>query len=337
MTGTAANRGRRLPDEFGDEPAAAIHLQRRSEPVAGAPGWRVVERPRRPVPPGVPQLAPGRSTRRVNPLLPWVAGAALSLLVLALTVVDQSWLDGVTGRTPATPEPSMVVLPLEDAVPPAPESASVAPPTLPAPFATLPPRIVPISPEGRGTAGVGTSPGAAGAEAPALDRSVPPPEAGTGTPRVVPISLERPPATLGQAMQLGAVASESTAGADLIDFSHAAAQAAPEEAATGGVRLFIHYGTAQAEDAATAARLAEYLRYRGFEVAAIRPVEFLIESAGVRYFFERDHAESQRLLEDLDWFFRGMPHHAPVRASDFTHYTPRPRPGTVEVWLPAAF
>jgi hypothetical protein len=31
-----------------------------------------------------------------------------------------------------------------------------------------------------------------------------------------------------------------------------------------------------------------------------------------------------------------MPERAPQRASDFTHYTPRPRPGNVEIWLPAA-
>ena len=71
--------------------------------------------------------------------------------------------------------------------------------------------------------------------------------------------------------------------------------------------MFIHYRAAQAEDAAIAARLAEYLRRRGFEVASIRPVELLVQSPGVRYFFERDHAESERLLDELGWFFRGMP------------------------------
>jgi hypothetical protein len=55
----------------------------------------------------------------------------------------------------------------------------------------------------------------------------------------------------------------------------------------------------------------------------------------VRYFFERDSPASQRLVQELRRFFEETPSHAPDEASDFTHFMPKPRPGNVEVWLPA--
>lgn len=372
MTGTAANRSRRLPGASGAESAFA-HSRRRSEPVAGAPGWRVVERPQRPAPPKAPQLAPVRATRRSNALLPWAAGAVLSVLVLALTVVDDSWLDQLTDRSPATPEPAAVVAPLEPALPPAPEAdlARVAPAPDPAtaapeadlarvpleadlataapkpeiapfakeiaPFAKSPPKVVPISPDGRGTARVGAEPEPAAEvpEVPAQEPPIAPAQPDAGTPRVIPISMERPQASSSPAVQLiGTAAADEGAGVDLSDLGRELAAGTPAGSDHAGVRLFIHYAATEAGDAATATRLAEYLRRRGFEVAGIRPVEFLIERPGVRFFFERDHADSERLLEDLGWFFRSMPHKAPERASDFTHYTPKPQPGTVEIWLP---
>ena len=377
MTGTVADRGRRFPGASGAEPTVANHPPRRSEPVAGAPGWRVVERAQRPVPLRSPQLAPVRATRRPNALLPWTAGAVLSLLVLALTVVDERWLDQWTERSPAAPERPSVTAPLEPAAPLAPEAdlarvppeadpataapeadlataapeadlatgapeadlATAAPEPEIAPFAKSPPKVVPISPDGRGTAGVGARPEPAveAPEAPAQVRPVAPAQPAAGTPRVIPISMKRPQASSSPAVQLiGTAAADEGAGVDLSDLGREPAAGTPAGSDPAGVRLFIHYAATQAGDAATATRLAEYLRRRGFEVAGIRPVEFLIERPGVRFFFERDHADSERLLEDLGWFFRSMPHKAPERASDFTHYTPKPQPGTVEIWLPTA-
>ena len=286
-----------------------------------------------------------RTARRVNPLLPWAAGAALSILVLGLTVVDEDWFDALSDGSPATAEPPLVVVPLESAAPPAADLATVAPEAETAPAATpdaapatlgkSPPRIVPISPDGRGTARVGARPEAGGATsgAPAPERPVAP-QPDAASPRVVPIALERPRASLSpDSVGVHLVGGVTRDQADPIQRASAERAGAAAEAA--GIRLFIHYRAAQEVESATATRLAEYLRRRGFEVAGIRPVDLPVERPGVRYFFARDHAESERLLEELDWFFRGIAREAPEHASDFTHYTPRPNPGTVEIWLPA--
>jgi hypothetical protein len=104
----------------------------------------------------------------------------------------------------------------------------------------------------------------------------------------------------------------------------------------GDIRIFIHYIADHRRDATLAQRLADYLRGRGFIVADIRPVDFGIGKPAVRYFFARDSAASQRLVEDLGRFFEGRRSLAPARASDFTHFLPKPRQGNVEVWLPAS-
>jgi hypothetical protein len=53
----------------------------------------------------------------------------------------------------------------------------------------------------------------------------------------------------------------------------------------------------------------------------------------VRYFFQDDRNASERLVDELRPFLEGA---TAVRASDFTHFLPKPRPGNVEVWLPAS-
>jgi hypothetical protein len=104
----------------------------------------------------------------------------------------------------------------------------------------------------------------------------------------------------------------------------------------GNIRIFIHHVADHRGDATLAQRLADYLRGQGFTVADIRPVDFSIDKPSVRYFFARDRAASQRLVEELGRFSDGGPSLAPDHASDFTHFLPKPRPGNVEVWLPAS-
>jgi hypothetical protein len=99
------------------------------------------------------------------------------------------------------------------------------------------------------------------------------------------------------------------------------------------IRVFIHHVAHHQEDAALARQLADHLRRRGFTVADIRPVDFSIGTPSVRYFFARDRAASQHLVEEVSRFFAETPSQAPDEASDFTHYVPKPRPGNVEVWL----
>jgi hypothetical protein len=103
----------------------------------------------------------------------------------------------------------------------------------------------------------------------------------------------------------------------------------------GEIRIFIHHVAGQ-RDGALAQRLADYLRGDGFTVTDIRAVRFSIGKPSVRYFFARDRAASQRLVEELARFPEGGTSLAPDQASDFTHFLPKPSPGNVEVWLPTS-
>jgi len=121
-----------------------------------------------------------------------------------------------------------------------------------------------------------------------------------------------------------------------------AAKPQPEAAATplphppptisDSLRIFIHY-PARRNDAVPAIRLAALLQTRGFPIADIRLVEVEVEQPSVRYFFPDDRADSRRLVDVIDTL---LPHQAPDKVTDFSHFSPKPRPGTVELWLPAA-
>jgi sulfocyanin len=103
----------------------------------------------------------------------------------------------------------------------------------------------------------------------------------------------------------------------------------------GEIRVFIYHDADHHGAAALAERLADYLRRQGYTVADIWPVDFTISKASVRYFFEDDRSASERLVDELGRFFEEGTL-APDQASDFTHFLPKPRPGNVEVWLPAS-
>jgi hypothetical protein len=115
-----------------------------------------------------------------------------------------------------------------------------------------------------------------------------------------------------------------------------AASATADRAAPGAIRVFIHHTANRGGDAALAQRLADHLRGQGFTGADIRAVDFSIGKASVRYFFDDDRSASERLVEELGRFLEGAASRAPDHATDFTHFTPKPRSGNVEVWLPAS-
>ena len=104
----------------------------------------------------------------------------------------------------------------------------------------------------------------------------------------------------------------------------------------GEIRVFIHHFAGSGGDAAQAQLLAEHLRRQGFTVADIRPVDFSIGKPSVRYFFEDDRSASERLVAEFGRFMDEAGARALKQASDFTHFMPKPRPGNVEIWLPAS-
>jgi hypothetical protein len=99
-------------------------------------------------------------------------------------------------------------------------------------------------------------------------------------------------------------------------------------------RVYIHYSTVDRVSGERAARLAALLRENGYPVVAIRKVPFQIGQPSVRYFFEENHAAADQLIR-----LSGMVLPPDLRGTygapaDFTHFTPRPQPGTLEIWLP---
>jgi hypothetical protein len=104
----------------------------------------------------------------------------------------------------------------------------------------------------------------------------------------------------------------------------------------GEIRVFIHHTANRAGDAAVAQRVADHLRGQGFTVADIRPVDFSIGKASVRYFFEGDRSASDRLVAEFGRFMDEAGARALKQASDFTRFIPKPRPGNVEIWLAAS-
>jgi hypothetical protein len=108
---------------------------------------------------------------------------------------------------------------------------------------------------------------------------------------------------------------------------------AADAVAPRSIQVFIHHA-AGASNALPAIQLAAYLQTRGFAVSNIRPVDVEIERPSVRYFFEGDRPEASRLVEAILAFLAKTPGQVPDHAADFSHVSPKPPQGNVEVWLP---
>jgi formylglycine-generating enzyme required for sulfatase activity len=110
---------------------------------------------------------------------------------------------------------------------------------------------------------------------------------------------------------------------------------ADEATAVGAAptRVLIHHPVGT-QNAIPAIQLAAYLLAHGFAVTDIRAVDSHIEQPSVRYFFERDQPDSDRLVEAIGAFFAKAPGLAPHEAINLSHLSPKPQQGNIEVWLP---
>jgi hypothetical protein len=97
-------------------------------------------------------------------------------------------------------------------------------------------------------------------------------------------------------------------------------------------RVFIHHA-AGAGNALPAIQLAAYLQTRGFAVTDIRAVDVEIRAPSVRFFFGPDRPEGRRLVDAIGAFYAKAPGQAPYEVADFSGFLPKPRRGTIEVWL----
>lgn len=73
--------------------------------------------------------------------------------------------------------------------------------------------------------------------------------------------------------------------------------------------------------------LTDALRRAGFVEVEWRPVADTVSRDQTRYFHDGDRVLSDKVLAVLMSLGR------PGNPEDFTHYTPSPRAGTVEIWL----
>ena len=322
-------------------------------PLAGAPGWYVVRRKSR-----IPVLF-ARLLRRWPRfgLVAVATAAGMAVLVLLLSLVRGYW-----GEAPAERSTAMLIPPVVSspgAGPNGPPAASAE-----APVAATPEPDAPIEEQG----------GPRRAWATAAPRAKADPAAHEDTAALLMVSRQtldgltpewqsrpRPPASAGRPQaQVGGTPSRTqvsgegslqsppslpqAAAGPARHSSTAKPQVAGEVSAfedrpavsSGEIRVFIHHVADHHGVAALAERLADHLRRQGFTVADIRPVDFTISKASVRYFFEDDRSASERLVDELGRFFEEGTSLSPDHASDFTHFLPKPRPGNVEVWLPAS-
>jgi hypothetical protein len=97
------------------------------------------------------------------------------------------------------------------------------------------------------------------------------------------------------------------------------------QATPAAARVVIHYD--RRVWSARPEGLAERLRAAGFGRVEWRPVELGIGASQTRFFHAADGGLSGRVAQVLAQAGR------PVSQRDFTHFSPPPSPGTIEVWL----
>ncbi len=94
----------------------------------------------------------------------------------------------------------------------------------------------------------------------------------------------------------------------------------------GPLRIVLHYRGADGQ--ALARRLASALQAQGATDTELREVSIGVADANVRFFHDENQAEAMQ-VRDL---IRSLGYSSKI--SDFTHFSPSPSFGTIEVWLP---
>jgi hypothetical protein len=278
------------------------------------------------------------------------AGAAtvgLLALLLVVSMVGGPWSEAPAGPTVVVPMPPLAMAPRSGPAPgptlaPKPPSEEPNRPQDAFAAAALPTEADPAVPDELALLPPESILALRGSTAEWASRPVPAAPAATS----LGSTIDGSPSRVEEASTVQAQSGRSApqVAGDSADLRSAAQIQVASQAATaddnsalpvGEIRVFIHH-VADQRDGASAERLADYLRTQGFTVADIRTVDFGIGKPSVRYFFARDRAASQRLVEALGRFAEAGTPLAPDHASDFTHFVPKPRPGSVEVWLPAS-
>jgi hypothetical protein len=103
----------------------------------------------------------------------------------------------------------------------------------------------------------------------------------------------------------------------------ARATALPAQEVTASIDVHLHHRGADAAVAARADEIAATLRGLGATVELFDAGDRVVNADRLRFFFPSDAAAADVLVEALP----------ATILQDFTHYTPTPAPGTLELWL----
>jgi len=287
--------------------------------------------------------APARRRAPVALALAFMTGAAATLA--GVLVVLPRFVADPAPESAAAPEPGAAVAVEHPPAAPAPAApdAAVAPP------AAMPPASATLAPDAAAGTGAATeSPESAAALFPPAGIEIglapamrPSPRPLASGPRVEAVeqteapASDQPPAPAETVLAVPAPepAPEPTSEpADAPEPDGPASFAAPaaplaETAATPiQARIMLHAPTG-VPAATTDAAAAAISRVSGQPAAAPIPVRFAISRSNVRYYHPEDAAAAEAAAAALSAAV------GPVEARDFTSYSPKPSPGTVEVWL----
>lgn len=162
--------------------------------------------------------------------------------------------------------------------------------------------------------------------------AVPPPVATVATPVLEPPPQPAAPAPDARTLLGPPIAAREPAPMALPQ------QLATEDeplAAPAAPRVVIHYSAGNASGATLARDIAAALGGDSFGEPEIRAVPQMVVTASVRYFHGADRDAAARLVASVRPLLAGAGRAAPVTPIDFTDFTPSPRPGTLEIWIPS--
>lgn len=101
------------------------------------------------------------------------------------------------------------------------------------------------------------------------------------------------------------------------------------------LRIFVHHGAADPDGATLARGLAADLRAAGAGYVEVKSVPFTVVTTSVRYFRPDDRPATEQVTAAIRPVLTAKGRAAPSTPIDFTDFRPLPRPGTIEIWVPA--
>jgi hypothetical protein len=161
------------------------------------------------------------------------------------------------------------------------------------------------------------------------------PPVAPAAPLAAPAGRAAPPPPLAAPAIPPAAAARQEAPESVVAAPPAADPGTSASVGGGGLRVFIHHAASDRTGAAQAQQLADQLRREGYPTVVTRQVRVRVTAPGVRYFFPADREPASRLLRTSARFLAPRGGRPPGTPTDFTHLQPKPRPGTLEVWVPA--